>query len=50
MLSVGEMICPLPAPEDEPGLYLVHGVAAEVGQNIGDHGGRVTWAAIRTRA
>lgn len=46
MLTVGEMVCALPAPEEEPGLYLVHGRAAEVGQYAGDHGGRVTWASV----
>lgn len=45
-VSVGDMDCELPAPEEEPGLYLVHRVAAEVGQYAGDHGGRVTWAAV----
>ncbi|MFE1206361.1 hypothetical protein ACFW5V_32260 [Streptomyces sp. NPDC058762] len=45
-LSVGDMDCPLPTPENEPGLYLVHRVAAEVGQYTGDMGGRVTWAAV----
>ncbi|MER6616378.1 hypothetical protein [Streptomyces xantholiticus] len=46
MVSVGDMGRTLPAPEEEPGLYLVHRVAAEVGQYAGDHGGRVTWAAV----
>ncbi|MGW2550016.1 hypothetical protein [Streptomyces sp. NPDC001635] len=46
-VSVGDMDCPLPAPEEEPGLYLVHRVAHEVGQYAGDMGGRVTWAAVR---
>ncbi|MFJ4880101.1 hypothetical protein ACIP93_33505 [Streptomyces sp. NPDC088745] len=45
-VSVGEMGRPLPAPEEEPGLYLVHRIASEVGQYAGDHGGRVTWAAV----
>jgi hypothetical protein len=50
MVTVGEMICALPAPEDEPGLYLVHRTADKVGQYVGDRGGRVTWAAIRATA
>lgn len=45
-VSVGDMDCSLPAPEEEPGLYLVHRAAVEVGQYAGDHGGRVTWAAV----
>ncbi|MEU9354961.1 hypothetical protein AB0D65_29200 [Streptomyces griseoloalbus] len=45
-VSIGDMDCSLPQPEEEPGLYLVHRVAAEVGQYAGDHGGRVTWAAV----
>lgn len=45
-VSVGDMDCPLPAAAEEPGLYLVYGVASEVGQHVGDNGGRVTWAAV----
>ncbi|MFI8206686.1 hypothetical protein [Streptomyces sp. NPDC085937] len=45
-VSIGDMDSRLPAPEVEPGLYLVHRLAAEVGQHAGDHGGRVTWAAV----
>lgn len=45
-VTVGDMDCPLPAPEEEPGLYLVHRIASDVGQYAGDHGGRVTWAAV----
>lgn len=45
-VSVGEMNRALPPSEEEPGLYLVHGVASEVGQYEGNHGGRVTWAAV----
>ncbi|MET9776107.1 hypothetical protein ABZ023_17935 [Streptomyces sp. NPDC006367] len=45
-VSVGDMGRPLPAPEEEPGLYLVHRVADEFGQYAGDLGGRVTWAAV----
>ncbi|GAA5070374.1 hypothetical protein [Streptomyces similanensis] len=49
-VSVGDMDCPLPAPEVEPGLYLVRGLATDVGQYAGDHGGRVTWAAVAVRS
>lgn len=45
-VSVGDMNGQLPAPEEEPGLYLVHRVAVQVGQYAGDFGGRVTWAAV----
>ncbi|WP_328491203.1 ATP-binding protein [Streptomyces zaomyceticus] len=45
-VSVGDMGRELPRPEEEPGLYLVHRMAADTGQYAGDHGGRVTWAAI----
>lgn len=45
-VSIGDMDGPLPAPEQEPGLYLVHRLADEVGQYAGDLGGRVTWAAV----
>lgn len=44
-MSVGDVNCPLPAPEEEPGL-LVHRVASEVGQHAGDNGGRVAVAAV----
>ncbi|MER7952003.1 hypothetical protein ABTY59_31895 [Streptomyces sp. NPDC096079] len=45
-ISVGDMHCELPRPEIEPGLYTVHRLAAEFGQYAGDHGGRITWAAV----
>ncbi|MFJ4084995.1 hypothetical protein ACIP2Z_39380 [Streptomyces iakyrus] len=45
-VSVGDMGRALPAPEEEPGLYLVHRLASDVGQYAGDQGGRVTWAAV----
>lgn len=45
-ISIGDMAGPLPAPEEEPGLYLVHRMAEEVGQYAGDMGGKVTWAAV----
>ncbi|MEU5748271.1 hypothetical protein ABZ804_22365 [Streptomyces sp. NPDC047726] len=45
-VSVGDINRPLPAPEEEPGLYLVHRVASDTGQYAGDNGGRVTWAAV----
>ncbi|MET8696835.1 hypothetical protein ABZV65_30345 [Streptomyces bauhiniae] len=48
-VTVNEMDCALPAPEDEPGLYLVHRAADDVGQYAGDEGGWVTWASIPAR-
>lgn len=45
-VSVGDMGRTLPPPEEEPGLYLVHRIADQVGQYDGFHGGRVTWAAV----
>ncbi|MFJ4988706.1 hypothetical protein ACIP9H_33515 [Streptomyces sp. NPDC088732] len=45
-VSVRDMDCDLPAPEEEPGLYLVHRLAEDVGQYPGDNGGRITWAAV----
>lgn len=45
-VTVGDMDGPLPPPEEEPGLYLVHRVASDIGQYAGDHGGQVTWAAV----
>ncbi|MFB6529897.1 hypothetical protein [Streptomyces sp. NPDC056399] len=45
-ISVGEKRYPLPSPEVEPGLYLVHRLADEVGQYRGDEGGHVVWAAV----
>lgn len=48
MVSVGDMGRTLPTPEEEPGLYLVNRVAADIGQYTGDRGGLVTWAAIST--
>ncbi|MFF8399906.1 hypothetical protein [Streptomyces sp. NPDC016172] len=48
-VSVGDMAGRLPSPEVEPGLYLVHGTAHEVGQHAGDAGGWVTWAALAVR-
>ncbi|OEJ21020.1 hypothetical protein [Streptomyces subrutilus] len=48
-VSVGDIKGALPAPEQEPGLYLVHRLADEVGQYAGDFGGRVTWAAVPAR-
>ncbi|MCZ1014380.1 hypothetical protein [Streptomyces noursei] len=48
-VSVGEMHSPLPAPNDEPGLYLVRSLADDIGQYDGDEGGRITWASIPPR-
>ncbi|MDI3102001.1 hypothetical protein QJ054_33745 [Streptomyces sp. AN-3] len=45
-VAMGDMNRTLPPPEEEPGLYLVHRLAVDIGQYEGDHGGRVTWAAV----
>ncbi|MEU8540819.1 hypothetical protein AB0C52_12680 [Streptomyces sp. NPDC048717] len=45
-ISVGEKRCPLPRPDVEPGLYLVHRLAEEVGQYRGDGNGYIMWAAV----
>ncbi|WP_143664396.1 hypothetical protein [Streptomyces sp. NRRL B-24572] len=45
-VSVGEKREPLPQPDEEPGLYLVRGLADDIGQYGGDEGGYVTWASI----
>ncbi|MFK0294273.1 hypothetical protein ACIQU6_27900 [Streptomyces sp. NPDC090442] len=47
LVSIGEMNRILPEPQEEPGLYLVHRVAEDLGQHEGFDGGYVTWAAIR---
>ncbi|CAM5234638.1 hypothetical protein [Streptomyces griseomycini] len=49
LVSAGDMDRPLPAPEEEPGLYLVNRIATEISQHAGDNGGRITWAAIDVR-
>ncbi|WP_031102429.1 hypothetical protein [Streptomyces sp. NRRL S-146] len=46
MLTVGEMCRPLPAPEEEPGLYTVRRLADDFGQYRGDEGGYATWASV----
>lgn len=45
-VSVGEKREPLPSPEVEPGLFIVHRLADEVGQYRGDENGYVVWAAV----
>lgn len=45
-VSVGEMRGTLPAPVNEPGLYLVRNVVDDLGQYRGDEGGYVTWASV----
>ncbi|MFP3991067.1 hypothetical protein U9R90_27075 [Streptomyces sp. E11-3] len=49
LLTVGEMDRPLPAPEEEPGLFLVHRLADDVGQHRGDEAGHATWASVPLR-
>ncbi|MFD0498593.1 MULTISPECIES: hypothetical protein [Streptomyces violaceusniger group] len=46
LLAVGEMDRPLPDPEVEPGLYLVHRLVDDIGQYRGDEAGYVTWASV----
>ncbi|MCX4677692.1 hypothetical protein OG413_20685 [Streptomyces sp. NBC_01433] len=45
-VSVGNMHSTLPTPEEEPGLYLVRGLAEDLGQYRGDGGGFATWASV----
>lgn len=49
LVTVGEMGRRLPASEEEPGLYIVHRVADEVGQYLGDEGGYMTWVSVPVR-
>ena len=49
LITVGEMSRPLPAPEEEPGLFLVHRLADDIGQHRGDGDGYATWASIPVR-
>ncbi|MFJ9416637.1 hypothetical protein ACIRPT_20945 [Streptomyces sp. NPDC101227] len=49
-VSVGEMCGPLPAPDEEPGLYLVRRLADDLGQYCGDAGGYVIWASVPVRS
>ncbi|MFZ3557115.1 hypothetical protein [Streptomyces sp. BH055] len=46
LITVEEMDQPLPAPEVEPGLYLVHRLADERGQYRGETGGFTIWASV----
>ncbi|MFF8789139.1 hypothetical protein [Streptomyces sp. NPDC015125] len=46
LLTVGEMDRPLPEPETEPGLFIVHRTVDDIGQYRGDEAGYVTWAAV----
>ncbi|MFE4579440.1 hypothetical protein [Streptomyces chartreusis] len=46
LITVGEMDRPLPAPEEEPGLFLVHRLTDDVGQYRGDEAGNVTWVSV----
>ncbi|NGO66993.1 ATP-binding protein [Streptomyces boncukensis] len=46
MLTLGEMDRPLPSPDEEPGLYLVHRLVDDIGQYRGDQGGHATWASV----
>lgn len=46
LITVGEMDRPLPAPEEEPGLFLVHRLTDDVGQYRGAEAGNVTWVSV----
>ncbi|GAB2966087.1 hypothetical protein GCM10023080_029900 [Streptomyces pseudoechinosporeus] len=46
LITVGEMNRPLPAPEEEPGLFLVHRLTDDIGQYRGDEAGDVTWVSV----
>ncbi|NUL25964.1 hypothetical protein [Streptomyces lunaelactis] len=50
LLTVGEMDRPLPDPEEEPGLFLVHRLTDDVGHYRGDEGGYTTWASVPVRS
>ncbi|MFF7169753.1 hypothetical protein [Streptomyces pseudovenezuelae] len=50
LITVGEMDRPLPAPEEEPGLFLVRASADCVGQHREGGGGYETWASIPVRS
>ncbi|MFE2157028.1 hypothetical protein ACFW9M_04350 [Streptomyces lydicus] len=49
LVTVGEMDQPLPDPEVEPGLFLVHRLVDDIGQYRGDESGHVTWASVPVR-
>ncbi|GHH22532.1 hypothetical protein [Streptomyces lanatus] len=49
LITVGEMGRPLPAPEEEPGLFLVYRLVDDIGQHRGDGDGYATWASIPVR-
>lgn len=49
LITVGEMDRPLPAPEDEPGLFLVRRLADDIGQYRSDEDGYVTWVSVPLR-
>ncbi|WP_370418929.1 hypothetical protein AB8O64_10755 [Streptomyces sp. QH1-20] len=49
LLTIGEADRPLPTPEDEPGLFLVHRLTDDLGQYRGDEGGHVTWTSVPVR-
>ncbi|MET7572021.1 hypothetical protein ABZT04_26480 [Streptomyces sp. NPDC005492] len=49
LITVGEMSRPLPAPEEEPGLFLVHRLVDDIGQHRGDGDGYATWTSIPVR-
>ncbi|MFF4543710.1 hypothetical protein ACFY1J_05595 [Streptomyces sp. NPDC001406] len=50
LVTVGAMDQPLPGPEEEPGLYLVHRLADDIGQHRDDGEGYETWVSIPVRS
>lgn len=50
LLTLGEMDRPLPDPEAEPGLFIVHRSVDDIGQYRGDEGGHVIWASVPVRS
>ncbi|MEU1275620.1 hypothetical protein [Streptomyces sp. NPDC005799] len=50
LITVGEMGRPLPDPEEEPGLFLVHRLVDDIGQHRDDGEGYETWASIPVRS
>ncbi|WP_411147459.1 hypothetical protein [Streptomyces sp. A30] len=50
LIAVGEMDQPLPGPEEEPGLFIVHRLVDDIGQYRDDDDGYATWASIPVRS
>ncbi|GBQ04315.1 hypothetical protein SSP531S_58090 [Streptomyces spongiicola] len=50
LIAVGDMDQALPAPEEEPGLFIVRRLVDDVGQYRSDDDGYATWASIPVRS